>query len=898
MKWFIVFGVCILFLPSVFAAYFFNESFETVPTGYNPVNGWTNITGSPVLENVSVFSGSHSVRFTRSVPNRFINTTQNMSIENATCAVWAMQNQSPTAANQIRAGMFVNLTLSEMIAVKGDASVVNWVWGIYGAEVSTSIPATPNVWYRLAVNAVGNNTLKLYVNGSYVGSHGYFNRSLGMVALGTQGGTTEVGSMYFDDMLCWNGNLTDEPVPISSLSFVSPTPLNGSMFYNESKNYLNINVSVPNNVSNLSINLSGIVYPFNYYCFQEFANVSTICGGLGTGVYINQSLWSDGDYDSKTDVSPSSSYWVNYSIPVGVYGALWQIKDQSQTVLGGVVTNFYNVSIPFDCRNSSRLSLRIDSAFAVGGGWSYYCLNGSNYYLLSQSITQSKVSGVGLFEEAVIWSVYPSSFYQNFTGLGLGSYSVEASGFNSSGQRLSSGVNNYLFFNSLYNFTLTNSSGGAIPVFGVSLLDRFTFLTSLYNASGGFVRNVPLVQGREYDVVFDAPNYSVVSQRFNASLYGLINLSALLVDAVYVNVFNESDGLPILNRNLSFRFNNLTTEFNRSLSNGSAIFVLGAGTWDVLVSDLSGVFTSRYYNLVIPSRGAYNLSVYLLDVSNAFNGSVLLNVRSTGGNPIEGVLCEMYAFVLGNKHLVESKLSDVTGALAFQFESGEVYSFTCSKDGFLDNVFELNPIQFTSMSVTMQTDSSLGVVPTGYFSYKFNSPFSFYNGMNNTMNFTFVSPNMGFQNYYYQLTYPSGSLSGYGVNPSGQGFSGLVTLPATTALQYVNLTYWYILDNGEVVNNTETFVSYPQSLNKTFVKMGTPDYDLKIGDKVLIIVLLLAIIMGSALLVSVTVSIFAGLFVLSIFTLNGWLGDAGVAIFTIPSILLVGYVVLRAWYTR
>jgi hypothetical protein len=97
-------------------------------------------------------------------------------------------------------------------------------------------------------------------------------------------------------------------------------------------------------------------------CFQEFANESNDCGGLGTGTY---------------GFSESSPYvYINYSKPVGaVVSSLWKVKYYT-------TSNVSFISLPDNCWGQNPLQLRMYSNAQDNPGVVFSCFNGSGFETL------------------------------------------------------------------------------------------------------------------------------------------------------------------------------------------------------------------------------------------------------------------------------------------------------------------------------------------------------------------------------------------------------------------------------------------------------------------------------------------------------------------------------------
>lgn len=226
------------------------------------------------------------------------------------------------------------------------------------------------------------------------------------------------------------------------------------------------NISIPYYayVKSFSLTIDTISQDYVDPCYQEFANVSTSCGGLSNGNYVVYDMPTSEDMidgDFSTQSNRVTEWWidVNYTIPENVYNATWRIKDAT----AAVVLNERNLSIPLSCVNKTtrKLILKVDRQTGAYGTIpiSYYCLNSSNYLHTIYNST-----GADLFyEEAIYWNI--TAKYNIEVGELDGDY--EWSSFNASMQNVSldiSIVNGILENNCNCTNCIINNSNCEIPI--------------------------------------------------------------------------------------------------------------------------------------------------------------------------------------------------------------------------------------------------------------------------------------------------------------------------------------------------------------------------------------------------------------------------------------------------
>lgn len=166
--------------------------------------------------------------------------------------------------------------------------------------------------------------------------------------------------------------------------------------------FINSNISINKSLildvlGNITLSNSPLIIGNYYsnisysYCYQEFANISTGCGGLSTGKYgfgdsafTNPSNIYDGDYGTYGNSGTSTGYYhyyVNYTLPSNIVDVILQMKysQGSKELLSAYCYNYslvdsftelfsgtqttetINVTVGNDCWSSNPLRLRLTS---------------------------------------------------------------------------------------------------------------------------------------------------------------------------------------------------------------------------------------------------------------------------------------------------------------------------------------------------------------------------------------------------------------------------------------------------------------------------------------------------------------------------------------------------------
>jgi len=153
-----------------------------------------------------------------------------------------------------------------------------------------------------------------------------------------------------------------------------------------------------------------------YLCYQESANVSTVCGGLSTGVYWNTSTWNaslpawqtyDGDWDTAgaTPYPGSAAYmYVNYTIPTfATNNSLLQYR------FGATVKN---VSLDYCMGNDDNLvQIRVFShtqGVETASRTAVYCWEGSYWYTLQGF--ENGIENHLFYEEGISWNMSETTY--------------------------------------------------------------------------------------------------------------------------------------------------------------------------------------------------------------------------------------------------------------------------------------------------------------------------------------------------------------------------------------------------------------------------------------------------------------------------------------------------------
>lgn len=147
------------------------------------------------------------------------------------------------------------------------------------------------------------------------------------------------------------------------------------------------------------------------YCYQEFANISTTCGGLSTGSYSGMFtgdgiVWRDGNWDTYSYPAVGEEYaYINYSKPSTSVGGLWQVKDNNAKV---------NLSLNGCFKDPVQFQIyaRDFSGSHTIVNWS--CYNGNSWDIL-RSFENFGAAGHRVYEEAMFWDMGLNNITRNIS---------------------------------------------------------------------------------------------------------------------------------------------------------------------------------------------------------------------------------------------------------------------------------------------------------------------------------------------------------------------------------------------------------------------------------------------------------------------------------------------------
>lgn len=273
-----------------------------------------------------------------------------------------------------------------------------WVNGTNEVSSVMSLPSNTDFWNICQAN--GAVSYDGFIDEVFV-----FNRALN---------TTEWGDIYNNGV----GNFTWWDSLSLTLNINLLTPENNTISnvltqnftFNLSSVFEILNCSLYTNETGNWIIEETIFGSFGSFCYQEFFNVSTTCGGLSSGTIKNTgdlinnlSAVIDGNFETASSVGNLllSQLLINYTKPSNAFnGSLWRVKRGVSTTTDIIVPNI--------CFNQNVLQFRIDIDKLCGDSECAFtalnCYNGTGF----EEISGTRLTGGGegnLFEEAMRWNI-------------------------------------------------------------------------------------------------------------------------------------------------------------------------------------------------------------------------------------------------------------------------------------------------------------------------------------------------------------------------------------------------------------------------------------------------------------------------------------------------------------
>ena len=321
--------------------------------------------------------------------------------------------------------------------------------------------------------------------------------------------------------------------------------------------------------------------------------------------------------------------------------------------------------------------------------------------------------------------------------------------------------------------------------------------------------------------------FNLYNYRINGS-YHLINVS----------IFDEDTGNAITD-NISLTFSTPDEELTTWTTSGYELLSGEVNETLTIKAGGSG-YNTRYFSY----QGAQQ-NIYLS--KNSTNLVEFTFKDDLSSDTIADVLLIMERNINGSWVIVNSKLSDVTGRVKFNYVEGARYQFTATHSDYELKTWILDPVIFSSYTVKL-TKSATAFYEEDYEGVRFGiTPEKFYNNVLNNLTIRIISVTNSLQTYNVTVSYPGGANSSSGTTPAGESI--LIQLPITGAQAFdtvhVNLSYDTARSGKRNFGRSYQILGESAGFG-TIASNQDNDYDLTAWERILIVTIVSIILAGLA----------------------------------------------------
>jgi len=337
-------------------------------------------------------------------------------------------------------------------------------------------------------------------------------------------------------------------------------------------------------------------------------------------------------------------------------------------------------------------------------------------------------------------------------------------------------------------------------------------------------------------------------------------------------------------------------EIQSSSSNGTFLYNTTTGSFsfyffldNYTLSFESENYTTKFYDITFNTSGEKNYSIYL---NNATEEVVFTVKDITTGELLEGASITQYRYLEGEWLALETKLSDITGRVTFNYFEDIEYKFTVSKEGYRTKEFSLSPISFAEYTIRLEKSIYILNMPSRVGVNIAYEPRIFYANRQNNFTFIINSPKSLLEIYGFKLEYPSGYTTYSGSNAEGQRWDINFSIGNTDPFDKINLTYYYQTSQTGLRNHSYSFeiINEEGVGNYTMIRNKDKTYGLGLFERMLVATLIILFVAGIGGLVAGAVAgAFLGLIVIGYLV---WVGF--VPIYAVLISLIIGFMII-AW---
>jgi hypothetical protein len=414
---------------------------------------------------------------------------------------------------------------------------------------------------------------------------------------------------------------------------------------------------------------------------------------------------------------------------------------------------------------SSWSSIWSDSETYTGGGAGSAGVSIDEYLEVKDSIQGVRVVFGGSDSDgySVTFRNYDVKVYRSFNDSGIisdGEYEflVSPEGYFDKNFSLNiSGDTNYNVYG-LYSSLLDVSFRDVVSEAIINTSTQYVNVTNFagyqetFSTTNGTL-SIPLISG-DYGFTgwSNGYAYEYVNTTISSSSQSL-NIDLFTNNTIILNVYDISDGSALDN-------------YTVTLTNNGTVYqnISGVGDFELRLADvLSGEYS------VTVERDGYSDGEYTLTMTggsyqffNAYlfagdDNVVFTVVNIETGGVVEGATFGMYASLNGTWTVVNSRETDITGAVRYPIISDVEYKYVIVKEGFEDREFTLKPIENTyTVRLTPSTDSNPDLNIGGWV-YTINNSGDFISNSRNEFSITILSGSGSIEYYSLNVSFPDGT---------------------------------------------------------------------------------------------------------------------------------------------
>lgn len=400
-------------------------------------------------------------------------------------------------------------------------------------------------------------------------------------------------------------------------------------------------------------------------------------------------------------------------------------------------------------------------------------------------------------------------------------------------------------YSSLINVTVTNAySGENLSNFTGFIYSYNETYNETFNTTTGFVE-LPAIYGSyllyaEVDgyAVSEETNYlnKTVSNVLENATFGLYSSNS-----VYFNVYDSETNVYITS-NVSITLTGADENTYYTSTGKYFLSNITDGNYTVKVVDVAGNYSLSSYYITVADNSYQTLNTYLTADAEQVVFTVTDSLTSAS---LEGATFSQSKLINATYTLIESKSTDITGKAQFNYISTAKYRFIISLTGYTSKTFYLDPILFSTYTVSLDPEISSDIEPQySHVEIEFY-PVNFTNNANNTLNVLFSSFSGALNTYYLNMTYKNKSAYFSGSNAYGSDDTLYLLIENATITDTVNISYGYDTVLGKAYDFKATYyIINSSSGNQTINDNRIDDYGLGWFERVTIALFVVLLVSG------------------------------------------------------